>query len=270
MLQYRRAGVRARGAAHRGSRRRPRGTLEGARRAVQRGRPARLRPTTPQRCSCCAAALVTTTTVACPVVGSGARYHRLQMATGAEHGAKAANAQRAGDWGRAYLANRHRHCIGTRSCVRHLTRLPAIGAGFGHGTRTHTLSRALTGREASKCAVRPQSAARADHLGRSPGAQITTTGSPKSVRSQLGASVPMHGPKRLAQSGLVSCKARHRPGVSQAGAESNIAARRPVRIVPPERKALSSSARTPHARTLRATPGLILRAPGRGLEPVGL
>ena len=83
--------------------------------------------------------------------------------------------------------------------------------------------------------------------------------------------VPMHGPKRLAQSGLVSCKARHRPGVSQAGAESNIAARRPVRTVPPERKALSSSARTPHARrTLRATPGLILRAPGRGLEPVGL
>ena len=82
--------------------------------------------------------------------------------------------------------------------------------------------------------------------------------------------VPMHGPKRLAQSGLVSGKARHRPGVSQAGAESNIAARRPVRIVPPERKALSSSARTPHARTLRATPGLILRAPGRGLEPVGL
>ena len=82
--------------------------------------------------------------------------------------------------------------------------------------------------------------------------------------------VPMHGPKRLAQSGLVTCKARHRPGVSQAGAESNIAARRPVRTVPPERKALSSSARTPHARTLRATPGLILRAPGRGLEPVGL
>ena len=29
------------------------------------------------------------------------------------------------------------------------------GAAFGHGTRTHTLSRGtLTGREASKCAVR--------------------------------------------------------------------------------------------------------------------
>ena len=46
----------ARGAAHRGSRRRPRGTLEGARRAVRRGRPARQRPTAPRRCGSCAAA----------------------------------------------------------------------------------------------------------------------------------------------------------------------------------------------------------------------
>ena len=46
-------------AAAGGSPRRPRGTHEGARRAVHRGRPARLRPTTPRRCGSCAAALVT-------------------------------------------------------------------------------------------------------------------------------------------------------------------------------------------------------------------
>ena len=51
------AGVRARGAAHRSSRRRPRGTSERARRAIQRRRPARLRPTAPRRCGSCAAAL---------------------------------------------------------------------------------------------------------------------------------------------------------------------------------------------------------------------
>ena len=63
-----------------------------------------------------------------------------------------------------------------------------IGAAFGHGTRTHTLSRTLTGREASKCAVRPQSAARAEHLSRAPGEQSTTTGAPKSADSPLGSS----------------------------------------------------------------------------------
>ena len=99
--------------SHRGSRRRPRGTLEGARRAVHRGRPARLRPTTPRRCGSCAAALVTTTTVACQVVGSRARCHRVQMATIAERGANAGTAQRARDGRRAYTANRHRVCIGT-------------------------------------------------------------------------------------------------------------------------------------------------------------
>ena len=155
---------RARGAAHRGSRRRPRGTLERARRAIQRCRPARQRPTAPRRRGSCAAALVTTTTVACQVVGSLACCHRVQMATIAERGANAGTAQRARDGGRAHPANRHRICIGTRSCVRRLTILVPIGAGFGHGTRTHTLSRTLTGREPSKCAVRPQSAARADHL----------------------------------------------------------------------------------------------------------
>ena len=69
------------GAAHRGSRRWPHGTLEGARRAIQRRRPARQRPTAPRRCGSCAAALVTTTTVACQVFGSRARCRRVQMAT---------------------------------------------------------------------------------------------------------------------------------------------------------------------------------------------
>ena len=169
-------------AAADGSPRRPRGTLEGAQRAVHRRQPARLRPTTPRRCGSCAAALVTTTTVACPVVGSRARCHRVQMATIAERGANAGTAQRARDWRRAYTANRHCVCIGTHSCVRRLTILVPIGAGFGRGTRTHTLSRTLAGRDASKCAVRPQSAARADHLARSPSEQITTTGSPNQVR----------------------------------------------------------------------------------------
>ena len=108
----------------------------------------------------------TTTTIACPVVDSRARCHRVQMATMAERGANAGTARRASDGRRAHPAIRHRVCIRTRSGVRRLTILVPIGAGFGHGTRTRTLSRTPTGREASKCAVRPQSAARADHLRR--------------------------------------------------------------------------------------------------------
>ena len=120
----------------------------------------------------------TTTTVACQVVGSRARYHRVQTATMAGRGEKAGTARRARGGGRAHPAIRHRVCIRTRSGVRRLTILIPIGAAFGHGTRTHTLSRTLTGREASKCAVRPQSAARAEHLSRAPGEQSTTTGTP--------------------------------------------------------------------------------------------
>ena len=98
----------------------------------------------------------TTTTIACPVVDSRARCHRVQMATMAERGANAGTARRARDGRRAYPANRHRVCIRTRSGVRRLTILVPIGATFGHGTRTRTLSRTLAGREASKCAVRRQ------------------------------------------------------------------------------------------------------------------
>ena len=105
-----------------------------------------------------------TTTITCQVVESHALYHRLQRATGAERGENVGTAQRAGDGGRTYPANQHRVCIHTLSCVRRLTMLVPIGTAFGYGTRTHTLSRSLAGREASKCAVRPQSAARADHL----------------------------------------------------------------------------------------------------------
>ena len=94
----------------------------------------------------------TTTTIACQVVDSRARCHRVQMATIAERGANAGTAQPARGGRRAYTANRHRVCIGTRSCVRCLTISIAISAAFGHGTRTRTLSRTLTGREASKCA----------------------------------------------------------------------------------------------------------------------
>ena len=100
-----------------------------------------------------------TTTITCQVVDSHALYHRLQRATGAERGENVGTAQRAGDGGRTYPANQHRVCIHTLSCVRRLTMLVPIGTAFGYGTRTHTLSRTLPGREASRCAVRPQSAA---------------------------------------------------------------------------------------------------------------
>ena len=100
-----------------------------------------------------------TTTITCQVVESHALYHRLQRATGAGPGANAGTAQRAGDGGRTYPANQHRVCIHTLSCVRRLTMLVPIGTAFGYGTRTHTLSRTLPRREASRCAVRPQSAA---------------------------------------------------------------------------------------------------------------
>ena len=99
----------------------------------------------------------TTTTLACQVVDSRARYHRVQTATIAERGANAGNARRARDGRRAYPANRHRVCIRTHSCVRRLTISIAIGAAFGYDTRAHALSRTLTRREASQCAVRPQS-----------------------------------------------------------------------------------------------------------------
>ena len=95
----------------------------------------------------------TTTTIACPVVDSRARCHRVRMATMAERGANAGTARRASDGRRAHPANRHRVCIRTRSGVRRLTILVPIGSTFGHGTRTR---RTLAGREASKCAVRRQ------------------------------------------------------------------------------------------------------------------
>ena len=99
----------------------------------------------------------TTTTIACQVVDSRARCHRVQMATVVERGANAGTARRARDGRRAYPANRHRVCIRTRSCVRRLTLSIAVGAAFGYDTRAHTLSRTLTRREDSQCAVSPQS-----------------------------------------------------------------------------------------------------------------
>ena len=149
----------ARGAAHRGSRR-----IAPAATRHARGRSARRPP--PSLSADHAAALWQlwccvghTTTITCQVVESHALYHHLQRATGAGRGANAGTAQRAGDGGRTYPANQHRVCIHTLSCVRRLTMLVPIGTAFGYGTRTHTLSRTLPGREASRCAVRPQSAA---------------------------------------------------------------------------------------------------------------
>ena len=169
-------------AAADGSPRRQRGTLERAQRAIQRRRPARLRPTAPRRCGSCAAALGrrrrsparwsthARATTACKWPRS-----RSVVRTPEPHSERAMGAALTRPTGIVSALARY-------SCVRRLTISIAIGAAFGHGTRTRTLSRTLTGREASKCAVRPQSAARADHLGRSPGAQITTTGSPPGCR----------------------------------------------------------------------------------------
>ena len=149
----------ARGAAHRGSRR-----IAPAATRHARGRSARRPP--PSLAADHAAALWQlwcrvgrTTTITCQVVESHALYQRLQRATGAGPGANAGTAQRAGDEGRTYPANQHHVWIHTLSCVRRLTMLVPIGTAFGYGTRTHTLSRTLPRREASRCAVRPQSAA---------------------------------------------------------------------------------------------------------------
>ena len=61
-----------RSAAAGGPPRRPRGTLEGAQRAIQRPRPwARLRPTTQRRCDSCGR----TMTIACQVVDSPESTH---------------------------------------------------------------------------------------------------------------------------------------------------------------------------------------------------
>ena len=152
----------ARGAAHRGS---GRVAPEAARHAQMRSarHPARSAgaPAAEHAAAlwqlCCR--IGTTTTIACQVVDSRARCHRVQMATMAERGANAGTARRASDGRRAHPAIRHRVCIRTRSGVRRLTILVPIGAGLGHGTRTHTCSRTLPGREASKCSIRPQSAA---------------------------------------------------------------------------------------------------------------
>ena len=149
----------ARGAAHRGSRRVAREATRHARgRSAHRPAPSVGAPAADHAAAlwqlCCRIGHDDDGRL--PGIGSRARCHRVRMATIAERGANAGTARRAPDGRRAYPANRHRVCIGTRSGVRRLTILVPIGAAFGHGTRTRTLSRTLTGREASKCAVRRQ------------------------------------------------------------------------------------------------------------------
>ena len=156
MCQYR----CARGAAHRGSGRiAPEAARHARTRSARHPAPSAGAPAADRAAAlwqlCCR--IGTTTTIACQVVDSRARYHRVQTATIAERGTNAGTARRARDGRRAYPANRHRVCIRTRSCVRRLTISIAIGAAFGYDTRAHVLSRTLTRREASQCAVRPQS-----------------------------------------------------------------------------------------------------------------
>ena len=147
----------ARGAAHRGSGRiAPEAARHARTRSARHPAPSAGTPAAAALWQLCCH-IGTTTTIACQVVDSRARYHRVQTATIAERGANAGTARRARDGRRAYPANRHRVCIRTRSCVRRLTISIAIGAAFGYDTRAHVLSRTLTRREASQCAVRPQS-----------------------------------------------------------------------------------------------------------------
>ena len=163
----------ARGAAHRGSGRiAPEAARHARTRSARHPAPSAGAPAADRAAAlwqlCCR--IGTTTTIACQVVDSRARHHRVQMATIAERGANAGTARRARDGRRAYPANRHRVCIRTRSCVRRLTISIAIGAAFGYDTRAHALSRTLTRREASQCAVRPQA-----HASR-PGATLSRPG----------------------------------------------------------------------------------------------
>ena len=169
------------GAAHRGSRRvAPVATRHARGRPARRPPPSAGAPAADHAAAlwqlCCR--IGRATTVACQVVDSRARYHRLQRATGAGRGANAGTAQRAGDRGRTYPANRHRVCIRTRSCVRRFPILIAIGAAFGYGTRAHTLSRILLGCGAAQCTVRRQSARAREHRSATPGARSTATGAP--------------------------------------------------------------------------------------------
>ena len=100
--------------------------------------------------------IVTLSGWVCPVIGSNARAAtackwprwRSVVRTPEPRGERAMGAALTRPSGIASASARAPAC-GV------LTILVPIGAGFGHGTRTHR----LTGREASKCAVRPQSAA---------------------------------------------------------------------------------------------------------------
>ena len=118
-----------RGAAHRGSGRiAPEAARHARMRSARHPAPPAGAPAADRAAAlwqlCCR--IGTTTTIACQVVDSRARCHRVQMATVVERGANAGTARRARDGRRAYPANRHRVCIRTRSCVpRLLTGLPS-------------------------------------------------------------------------------------------------------------------------------------------------
>ena len=110
----------------------------------------------------------------------------LLLSSFARRGVNNGVAQRAGDGGRAYPANRHRVCIITRSCVRRLPILIPIGAAFGYGTRTHTLSRILPGCGAAQSTVRRQSARAREHRLGTPGLAKPPDGSTEKCRFSTG------------------------------------------------------------------------------------
>ena len=82
----------------------------------------------------------TTTTIACQVVDSRARYHRVQMATIAERGANAGTARRARDGRRVYPANNQR-AYSTRHTAYRVSRegtAPLTHPLAGNSARTGT------------------------------------------------------------------------------------------------------------------------------------
>ena len=94
----------------------------------------------------------------CPILHlAGDSHARCSPARGTSSifGTHSGTAQRAGNGGRIYPANRHRLWIRTRSCGRRWPIQSQIGAAFGYDTRTNTLRQILLGLKSVPCTDPP-------------------------------------------------------------------------------------------------------------------
>ena len=91
----------------------------------------------------------------CTLLAIPTRAARLPRGTGSIFGTHSGTAQRAGDGGRIYPANRHRLWIRTRSCGRRWPIQSQIGAAFGYDTRTNTLRQTLLDLKSVPCTNPP-------------------------------------------------------------------------------------------------------------------